>query len=168
VPRRQYVWTIPKRLRIYFRYERPLLGQLAYLASETILETYREMAGGNDALPGMIAGIQTFGELLHFHPHIHALMTDGVFLPDGTFRQLPHENGTGSNQDDSCLSRFRDPAETLPLPLVTPIDQADFWIRDVPESDSEPTVSLLVLCRNKRMQKLGGATSRQSGRIPPE
>ena len=107
VPHRQYVWTIPKRLRIDFRYDRPLLGRLVQLAWETILDTYREMVGNNDALPGMIAGIQTFGELLHFHPHVHALVTDGVFLPNGTFRQLPHENGTGSNQDDSCLSRFR-------------------------------------------------------------
>jgi hypothetical protein len=109
VPHRQYVWTIPKRLRIYFRHDRRLLGRLSSLAWETILETYRELAGDQDALPGMIAGIQTFGELLHFHPHVHALVTDGVFLPDGTFRQLPHKNGTGSNQDDSCLSRFRDP-----------------------------------------------------------
>jgi hypothetical protein len=83
------VWTIPKRLRIYYRHDRPLLGRLAQLAWETVLDTYREMAGNNDALPGMIAGIQTFGELLHFHPHVHALVTDGVFLPNGTFRQLP-------------------------------------------------------------------------------
>ncbi len=98
VPHRQYVWTIPKRLRIYFRYDRPLLGRLAQLAWETILETYRDLAGDPDVLPGMIAGIQTFGELLHFHPHIHALVTDGVFLPDGTFRQLS-EVDTGAIHD---------------------------------------------------------------------
>ena len=68
VAHRQYVWTIPKRLRIYFRHDRPLLGRLAQLAWETILETYRDLAGAPDALPGMIAGIQTFDELLHFHP----------------------------------------------------------------------------------------------------
>ncbi len=37
----------------------------------------------------MIAAIHTFGELLHFHPHLHALVTDGVFTPDGTFIALP-------------------------------------------------------------------------------
>ena len=109
VPHRQYVWTIPKRLRIYFRYDRRLLGRLSSLAWETIVETYRDLTGAPDALPGMIAGIQTFGELLHFHAHVHALVTDGVFLPDGTFRQLPHENGTGSKPDHSSLSRSRDP-----------------------------------------------------------
>ena len=70
----------------------------------------------------MIAGIQTFGELLHFHAHVHALVTHGVFLPDGTFRQLPHEDGSGSNHDDSCLSRFRDP-ENDPI--------HDLWRRKV-------------------------------------
>jgi hypothetical protein len=31
----------------------------------------------------------TFGELIHWHPHIHALVTDGAFAPDGTFHPLP-------------------------------------------------------------------------------
>ena len=37
----------------------------------------------------MVAGIHTFGQLVHFHPHIHALATDGAFAPDGTFMPLP-------------------------------------------------------------------------------
>jgi hypothetical protein len=89
VPHRQYVWTIPKRLRIYFRYERRLLGELARLAWESILEVYRHQLGRSDVLPGMIGGIQTFGELIHFHPHIHAIVTDGAFTPDGAFVQMP-------------------------------------------------------------------------------
>jgi hypothetical protein len=31
----------------------------------------------------------TFGQVLHFHPHLHALVTDGAFAPDGTFIPLP-------------------------------------------------------------------------------
>jgi hypothetical protein len=37
----------------------------------------------------MVGAIQTFGQLIHAHPHIHALVTEGVFLPDGTFLPLP-------------------------------------------------------------------------------
>lgn len=37
----------------------------------------------------MIGAIQTFGDLIHFHPHIHALVSEGVFLPDITFLPLP-------------------------------------------------------------------------------
>jgi len=48
------VFTIPKRLRIFFRFDRRLLG-----------------------------------ELPHFHPHLHGLVTDGVFTRDGSFIALP-------------------------------------------------------------------------------
>ncbi len=37
----------------------------------------------------MIGAIHTFGELIHWHPHLHALVTDGAFKPDGTFIALP-------------------------------------------------------------------------------
>jgi hypothetical protein len=47
----------------------------------------------------MVGAIQTFGQLIHWHPQIHALVTEGVFLPDlsacghaqagGTFLPLP-------------------------------------------------------------------------------
>jgi hypothetical protein len=37
----------------------------------------------------MITGIQTFGQLVHFHPHAHAIVTDGGFAPDGIFVCLP-------------------------------------------------------------------------------
>ncbi len=33
--------------------------------------------------------MQTFGDLVTFNPHIHALVADGVFMPSGTFRVLP-------------------------------------------------------------------------------
>ena len=36
----------------------------------------------------MIGAIQTFGDLIHWHPHIHALVSEGVFLADGTFVPL--------------------------------------------------------------------------------
>jgi hypothetical protein len=89
VPHRQLVFTIPKRLRIYFRHDRSLLGDLARAAWETVLEVYRNELGREDILPGMIAGIQTFGQLVHWNCHAHAIVTDGGFAPDGTFVCLP-------------------------------------------------------------------------------
>ena len=38
---------------------------------------------------GMIAAIQTHGELLHWHPHIHVLITCGAWTPEGDFLELP-------------------------------------------------------------------------------
>ncbi|MDA1278415.1 MAG: transposase [Verrucomicrobia bacterium] len=89
VPHRQLVFTIPKRLRLFFRFDRRLLGDLARAAWETVAEVYREVLGREDALPGMIAGIQSFGQLVHWNAHIHAIVTDGCFAPDGTFICLP-------------------------------------------------------------------------------
>jgi hypothetical protein len=36
-----------------------------------------------------VASIQTFGSYANFHPHIHAIVTEGVFSRDGTFHALP-------------------------------------------------------------------------------
>ena len=66
-----------------------LLGELACAAWLTVAEVYRQVLDRDDVTPGMVAGIQTFGELIHFHPHIHAIASDGAFTADGTFLCLP-------------------------------------------------------------------------------
>ena len=88
VPHRQFVWTIPKRLRLFFRFHRGLLNRLPPLAWETVTEVYRSLLG-QDVLPGGVLAIQTFGTLIHFHSHLHGLITDGAFTPDGVFHLLP-------------------------------------------------------------------------------
>ena len=85
VQHRQFVFTIPKRLRIYFRYDRELLKELPRLAWEVIKEVYQAVMNRTDVTPGMIVTVQTFGELAHWHPHVHTIVTDGVFTPDGSF-----------------------------------------------------------------------------------
>jgi hypothetical protein len=45
--------------------------------------------GRDDVVPGMIAAIQTHGELLLWNPHVHMLMTCGAFTPQGEFLELP-------------------------------------------------------------------------------
>jgi hypothetical protein len=89
VAHRQFVFTIPKRLRIFFRFDRRLLGELPRLAWQTVLEVYRAVLDRSDVTPGMTAAIHTFGQLVHWHPHIHARVSHGAFTPDGTFIPLP-------------------------------------------------------------------------------
>ncbi len=88
VPHRQFVFTIPKRLRIYFRFNRELLGRLPKIAYDVIREVYQAVLCREDAVLGMAAAVQTFGELSHWHPHVHAVVSDGVFTPCGTFIPL--------------------------------------------------------------------------------
>ena len=41
--------------------------------------------GERDLSVGVVASIQTHGSLANWHPHLHLLVTDGGFRPDGTF-----------------------------------------------------------------------------------
>ncbi len=78
VAHRQVVFTIPKRLRLHCRFDRTLLSKLCSCAWACIKTESQRLQGREDVVPGMIAGIQTHGELLHWHPHIHALVTWGI------------------------------------------------------------------------------------------
>ena len=53
VARRQFVFTIPKRLRIYFRYDRSLLGELCQAACRTLCAVYQTVSGRSDGVPGV-------------------------------------------------------------------------------------------------------------------
>jgi len=89
IPHRQFVFTIPKRLRVCFRFNRSLLKELPKLASQVVKEVYQTVLDRDDVIPGMIAAVQSFGELAHFHPHVHAIVSDGAFTNDGGFIPLP-------------------------------------------------------------------------------
>jgi hypothetical protein len=56
------VFTIPKRLRIYFRFDRRLLGELCRAAGQVVRQVYGSVSDQANAVPGMIGAIQTFGD----------------------------------------------------------------------------------------------------------
>ncbi len=89
VAHRQVVFTIPKRLRVHARFDRKLLGKLSSCAWTCIKAEVQRMLEREDVVPGMIAAIQTFGQLIHWNPHIHSLVTCGAFTPEGEFLELP-------------------------------------------------------------------------------
>jgi hypothetical protein len=67
-------------LRPYFQRHRCLLKQLCALAHESLAEYLRAACECPKGVPGIILTPHTFGEYLAFHPHVHALMADGLFL----------------------------------------------------------------------------------------
>jgi hypothetical protein len=89
VPHRQVVLTLPKRLRAYCLYRRPLLGDLARVAARTVTAAVRATTGESDLQVGIVACLQTHGSLANWHPHLHLVVTDGGFRPDGTFVRWP-------------------------------------------------------------------------------
>jgi hypothetical protein len=66
-----------------------LLGKLSCCAWTCLKAEAVRLLGREDVVPGMIGAIQTHGELLHWHPHIHVLVTCGEFTPEGDFLELP-------------------------------------------------------------------------------
>jgi len=89
VAHRQIVLTIPKMLRVYFRYDRRLLGDLCRVAAGAITRSFRVLLEEPDSEPGLVVCVHSFGNLLNFHPHLHVMATDGGFTPEGVFHPLP-------------------------------------------------------------------------------
>jgi len=63
-------------LRIFFKYNRRLRGELCGCALRS-LTSYFAAVTGRELRPGVIAAVQTFGTRINFHPHLHFLVTEG-------------------------------------------------------------------------------------------
>jgi len=88
VPHRQVVFTILKMLRVFFKFKRRLLGDLCRCALRSFIR-YFEVLTGSALTPGVIAAIQTFGDRINLHPHLHFLVTEGGTDEAGVFHQIP-------------------------------------------------------------------------------
>ena len=87
----QWVFTIPKMLRVYFLHHRELLGELSRAAAETAKELLAAAAGEEEGFrPGVVAVVQTFGDRANFHPHVHALVTRGGWTGSGEWIPVPY------------------------------------------------------------------------------
>ena len=73
VPHAQWVFSIPKMLRLYFLHHRELLGEMARLAYDTVRDMMAAVVDEPGARPGMVAVIQTFSSSLKWNPHIHSI-----------------------------------------------------------------------------------------------
>jgi hypothetical protein len=88
VPHRQVVFTIPKMLRVFFKFKRRLLGDLCRCALRSLIR-YFEVLTGSAPTPGVIAAIQTSGDRINFHAHLHFLVTEGGQGAEGRFHHVP-------------------------------------------------------------------------------
>ena len=93
VPIRQWVLTLPPRLRYLLAWDHSLCRAVVAVYLRAVLGWLRHQAqrrGVMDGRGGAVAVVQRFGAALNLNVHIHALVLDGVFAPDGgggvTFR----------------------------------------------------------------------------------
>ena len=76
-------------LRPYFRFHRGLIKELCRIAHRCLAEFQRTTLGLPEGATGVVMAIHTFGEYLDFHPHLHALAADGLFVDSGLFHVMP-------------------------------------------------------------------------------
>jgi hypothetical protein len=89
VPHRQYVFSIPKILRKFFLYDRKLLGKLSQCTAKSLTKFFKITLGKRTGIPGVVMAIQSFGDYARWHPHLHALVADGLFLESGYSFVMP-------------------------------------------------------------------------------
>ena len=88
LPHRQFVFTVPKILRPYFKNDKRLFGEVCRLIFE-LLSGFFSLAAQRQLLCGCVASYQSFGEFARFHPHWHVLVLEGGFDEWGRFVYLP-------------------------------------------------------------------------------
>jgi hypothetical protein len=88
LPHRQFVFTLPKTLRVFLRHDQRLFGLISRLIFSLISEFY-SAAASRPISSAAILAYQPFGNALRFHPNFHALILEGGFDSEGQFYFLP-------------------------------------------------------------------------------
>jgi len=86
LPHVHCVFTVPKRIRAFFRFDRKLLKHIYAAAWNAWSELSFEQCP--DGAPAAILALHTAGDLLAFHPHVHGIFLAGALRPDGSFAPL--------------------------------------------------------------------------------
>ena len=104
VPVRQWVISVPKRLRCFLA-DRPeavaALTKIFLAEIERLLSAAADVTIDAAACPrlGAISSVNSFGSALNHHVHLHVCATDGVFVPaDG--------GGIGGGYDYSLVNQL--------------------------------------------------------------
>lgn len=74
----QFVFTIPKLLRPIFKFHPKDLALLCQSAWQALKQMFQEVAADPAAIPGVVLSVQSYGDRLNLHPHVHAMPSRGV------------------------------------------------------------------------------------------
>jgi hypothetical protein len=127
VPVRQWVLSVPHRLRYRLAYDHRLCRSVLHVFVRALRSAYRREAR-RQGLPGgetgMVTSVQRFGGAVNAHLHFHTLVLDGVFVrePDGTLRF--HAASTPTDEDvRRVVARVRRRLERLGVTGATISDE---------------------------------------------
>ena len=83
------VHTQDPAYRVLFHYFDRFLAEYESRCALRSMTRYFEIVTGSELMPGIIAAIQTFGDRINFHPHLHFLVTEGGVDETGVFHKIP-------------------------------------------------------------------------------
>ena len=112
VPIRQWVLSLPKRLRPYLPHDPELAGAILRVLLRAIQTRLRRTSPGSapDARLGAVSFLHRFGSSLNPHFHFHVVVLDGLFSeePDGTVRfdEATHLTGDDAQHLQRLLQRL--------------------------------------------------------------
>jgi len=71
------------------KHDRKLLSELSRCGWEALKCFFKTITRDQKAVSGAVVAIQTFGDFLGYHPHLHILFSDGCFHENGMFTVSP-------------------------------------------------------------------------------
>ena len=72
--------------------DRKLLTKLSRCAWKVLSRYLKQTVAFEDAVPGAVIAVQSFGDFLGFNSHLHVIGTDGCFYGNGSFKTCPTPN----------------------------------------------------------------------------
>ncbi len=114
LPVRQWVLSVPKRLRYFLERDPQRAGALLRIFLRVIEAQLRQSSpgAGDGARLGAVSFVHRFGSSVNQHLHYHIVVLDGVFAPDADGR-LPFYEATGLSEADIATVQARVRARVL-------------------------------------------------------
>ena len=88
LPHRQFVFTLPKVLRVFFRHDKRLHGEISRLIYALVRDFAAE-AAGKPLRTAAVVVFQTAGVFCRWNAHWHGLFLEGGFDAEGRFVHIP-------------------------------------------------------------------------------
>ncbi|MBI3768679.1 MAG: transposase [Deltaproteobacteria bacterium] len=167
VPMRQWVLSLPFRLRYLLAWDHVLCREVLAVYARALRGFYRRRArraGISDAETGAITAIQRFGSGLNLNVHYHTLALDGVFARNGDeWRFVPASPPT-PGELTRLVAAIARRVERLLARHGLPLGEADADARD-PLAEDAPALAALSAASVAGRSVLGRAAGARVARI---
>ena len=90
LPHRQFVFALPKLLRVYFKHDRNLFADISKIIFSIINDYYTETVQTAVVKTGILVSYQSYGDLMRWNPHYHCLVLEGGIDEAGSFHHIPN------------------------------------------------------------------------------